>query len=299
MKQTFFAVILVICLCLPLFVACENGTQETRAESDIVTESESKTMETETQTKETEMTETETETTEPETETTETETETTETETETTETETETTETETETTETEPETTETETETTGTETETTETETETTETEIETTETETEDVVEVTYSEGLKFKSNGDGTCYVSGSGSCKDTDISVPTVSPAGDRVTGIGKSAFYGCSTLVNNNVPNGLGWLPTGNYINLESMIIPDSVISISDRAFEDCSSLTTIVISSSVTSIGRAAFDGCSSLTVVYYTGTEAEWAAINIDSDNSALTSASIHFNYNP
>ena len=280
MKQTFFAVILVICLCLPLFVACENGTQETRAESDVVTESESKTMETETQTKETEMTDTETETTETETKTTETETETTETETETTETETETTETETETTETEPETTETETETTE-------------------TETETEDVVEVTYSEGLKFKSNGDGTCYVSGSGSCKDADISIPTVSPAGDRVTSIGKSAFYGCSTLVNNNVPNGLGWLPTGNYINLESIIIPDSVISISDRAFEDCSSLTTIVISSGVTSIGRAAFDGCSSLTVVYYTGTEAEWAAINIDSDNSALTSASIHFNYNP
>ena len=32
--------------------------------------------------------------------------------------------------------------------------------------------------QGLSFTSNGDGTCYVSGIGSCTDTDIVIPSVS-------------------------------------------------------------------------------------------------------------------------
>ncbi len=48
------------------------------------------------------------------------------------------------------------------------------------------------YSPGLAFTSNGDGTCYVSGIGDCNDTDIIIPSTSPDGDSVTGIGDSAF-----------------------------------------------------------------------------------------------------------
>ncbi|MCD8129569.1 MAG: leucine-rich repeat protein [Oscillospiraceae bacterium] len=45
------------------------------------------------------------------------------------------------------------------------------------------------------------------------------------------------------------------------------IPDSVASISDCAFEGCSSLTSVTIPDSVTSIGSYAFEGCSSLTSI--------------------------------
>lgn len=46
-----------------------------------------------------------------------------------------------------------------------------------------------------------------------------------------------------------------------------IIPNSVTSIGDYAFYDCTGLTSIEIPNSVTSIGTLAFNGCSTLTSV--------------------------------
>ena len=54
---------------------------------------------------------------------------------------------------------------------------------------------------------------------------------------------------------------------NCINLVSIIIPDSVTSIGERAFEGCSRLTSVVIPDSVTTIGEKAFSSCSSLTSI--------------------------------
>ena len=60
---------------------------------------------------------------------------------------------------------------------------------------------------------------------------------------------------------------------------SVIIPDSVTSIGEWAFYDCSSLTSVVIGDSVTSIGGNAFYNCSSLTSVYITDIAA-WCTIS-------------------
>jgi hypothetical protein len=106
---------------------------------------------------------------------------------------------------------------------------------------------ELFYSEGLEFVSNDDGTCYVAGIGECADTDIVIPTISPAGDSVTGIADSAFYECTSLT--------------------SVLIPSSVTSVGMYAFEYCTSLTTITIPDSVTSLGYGAFYECSSLVNV--------------------------------
>ena len=53
------------------------------------------------------------------------------------------------------------------------------------------------------------------------------------------------------------------------------IPDSVTSISNGAFLDCTSLTSINIPDSVTSIGDWAFDGCENLTIRGASGSYAE------------------------
>ncbi len=102
-------------------------------------------------------------------------------------------------------------------------------------------------SDGLEFTTNGDGTCSVSGIGTCTDLDIVIPSQSPEGDSVKSIDQHAFYGCS--------------------NLTSIVIPDSVTSIGAVAFFNCSSLTSISIPDSVESIGEAAFLLCSSLNKI--------------------------------
>ena len=133
------------------------------------------------------------------------------------------------------------------------------------------------------------------------------------GDSVTYIGDVAFYVCPVLtsieVNENNQyyksiNGNLYSKNGKTLiqytigkNDTSFEMPNSVTSISGDALYGSYSLTSVVIPDSVTSIGSSAFDGCDSLTDVYYTGTEEEWEKISIGHNNSALTNATIHYNY--
>jgi hypothetical protein len=50
---------------------------------------------------------------------------------------------------------------------------------------------------------------------------------------------------------------------------SFIIPSSVITIGDSAFQECRNLTSIIIPSSVTSIGDHAFEVCTSVTSITF------------------------------
>ena len=132
-----------------------------------------------------------------------------------------------------------------------------------------------TYSVGLEYVSNGDGVCYLSGIGTCTDTNVVIPEISPDGDSVTSIGSSAFYNCSSLT--------------------SVVIPDSVTSLGDRAFSDCNGLTSVVIGNSVTSIGDYAFSSCSSLTSIAFNGTTAQWSAITKGENwNSGAPATYVH-----
>ena len=78
----------------------------------------------------------------------------------------------------------------------------------------------------------------------------------------------------------------------------VIIPDAldgvpVKEIAPGAFADCGQITGITIPASVTRIGRGAFAGCGSLSAVNFTGTKAQWDAMEIEEDNQALTKAAL------
>jgi hypothetical protein len=56
------------------------------------------------------------------------------------------------------------------------------------------------------------------------------------------------------------------------DIESINIPDSVITIGDRAFYACSNLASIIIPDSVIDIGTAAFSSCTNLESVTIKGS---------------------------
>ena len=102
-------------------------------------------------------------------------------------------------------------------------------------------------------------------------TSVTIP------NSVTSIGSSAFRNCSGLTSINVESGNQYYDSRNNCNAiidsnnqlivgcKNTIIPNSVTSIGNNAFDGCSGLTSITIPNSVTSIGNAAFYGCSGLT----------------------------------
>ena len=103
-------------------------------------------------------------------------------------------------------------------------------------------------------------------------TSITIP------DSVTSIGIFAFSGCSGLesivVDEDNPvydsrngcNAIIETKTNKLIaGCSNTLIPNSVTSIGDNAFEYCIGLTSVTIPDSVTSIGWHAFYGCSGLT----------------------------------
>ena len=129
----------------------------------------------------------------------------------------------------------------------------------------------------------------------CSLSNIVIP------DSVASIGKEAFMYCVLLKSISIPKSVICLNGNPFVdwdgkleclspdfiyeddvllnenkskiisfrnkNIELYAIPDSVISIGDRAFSGCRSLSSIVIPNSVNSIGDRAFFGCRSLSCI--------------------------------
>ena len=124
-------------------------------------------------------------------------------------------------------------------------------------------------------------------------TDITIPK------SVECIGTSAFENCTSLASITIPHSVTEIGYGAFeycSSLTSITIPDSITAIYANTFRHCSNLTSVAIPSSVTEIGDYAFVDCDNLKEVYYAGSEEDWSAVSIDSNNDPLKSATILYN---
>ena len=105
------------------------------------------------------------------------------------------------------------------------------------------------------------------------------------GSGVTGFNHNWFYGCNNITEITVsPDNLTYdsrsacnavIETATNTLLlpcKKTVIPDSVTSIGDYAFEDCSGLNSISLPDSVTSISNHAFDECSGLKSIKFSNS---------------------------
>ena len=170
--------------------------------------------------------------------------------------------------------------------------------------------VNKTYSTGLDFRSNGDGTCAVSGMGTCTAACILIPPKSPSGDTVTEI---------------LPNAL----SGSVVGV--LELPATVTTLSAASFAGCERLGYIRVASGSTAftehdgalyasdgkllvycpagrngkelslhqnlrrIAAGALADCPTLSVVYFPGTTAQWHGVIVGDDNDALYGATLCF----
>lgn len=126
-------------------------------------------------------------------------------------------------------------------------------------------------------------------------TDITIP------DSVTVIGDVAFSHCCNLTNVTIGKNVTTIGRSAFSycdRLTSITLPNCVTKIDDYAFYWCDSLTSIIIPASITEVGDDAFQYCN-LTDIYFIGTQEQWNNINIGSNNTSLSNATIHCNYVP
>ena len=166
-------------------------------------------------------------------------------------------------------------------------------------------------SEGLEFKSNGDGTCAWVGIGTCTDTEIIVPkkngdetVVSVASDTlnfeidtvtkvvlpktIKTIEKRAFDRLRCLVEIKLNEGLESIGEHAFYGceaLESINFPSTLKSIGEWAFCECKLLTEIVLPEGFEELGKFSFSGCNAVKKISIPSTLNKLHFISADGGN--------------
>lgn len=181
------------------------------------------------------------------------------------------------------------------------------------TEKETEEITEKPAEpiQSLRYLSYGNGTCTVSGIGSCTDMCVVIPERSPAGDIVTSIDEKAFFENKEIKAVQIPStvtSIGRMAFGGCTSLVYISVDrdnkaftdvNGVLYSKDKTtlilFPSANQAPDISISVSVEEICDMAFYNCPSLKSIKYGGTLNDWSEMKIGENNYGLYSASISF----
>jgi hypothetical protein len=172
--------------------------------------------------------------------------------------------------------------------------------------------VEVTpsFSEGLLFLSNGDGTCSVAGVGSCTASCIRVPPISPKGDVVTGILPFALVGSSVSAI-ELPSGIREVSAASFAGCERLsylrvasgsewlLSYDGVLyTANGQQLLYCPvgrSEGELVLHPAVRRICAGAVASCPALDTVVYQGSISAWHSVIVGDSNEAIFEADFRF----
>lgn len=141
------------------------------------------------------------------------------------------------------------------------------------------------------FAFTPDNTAVIVTNYKCKGTaaDVTIPSCYK-GKPVTAINNAAFPN-SAVTSVTIPDSVTSIPDAAFVNcsqLTNISIPNSVTYIGFSAFDGCASLKSITLPSSLRTIGNSAFAGCPSLMTVTYPGSKTQWDAIAKGSNNDVL-----------
>ena len=171
-------------------------------------------------------------------------------------------------------------------------------------------VTDKTYSEGLYFRSNGDGTCALAGMGSCTAACILIPPKSPAGDTVTEILPHALAG-SIVGSVEIPETVQTLTAASFAGCERLAYV-RVAAGSTHLLEYDGALYTVdgktllycpagrnarelKLHANLSRIAAGAFATCNALDTVRFCGSTATWHGVIVGDENNALFAARLIF----
>ncbi len=198
---------------------------------------------------------------------------------------------------------------------------------------ETEPPVVDISSKGLEFKSLGDGTCYVSGMGSCTDSFVILPKTSPYGEKVIGIGDYAFRNNGIIKCIELGAELEFVGAYAFYGteIENVFIPRDLVQIGDFAFCNCKMLknisvdgentvytdmggvlyskdleklicypagkdgNSISITDKVLEIKTMAFYNCDRIKLINYNGSASSFRRIKIGAGNESFEDAIVTY----
>lgn len=162
------------------------------------------------------------------------------------------------------------------------------------------------YSEGLRYRSNGDGTCAVAGLGTCTSACVLIPPTSPAGDRVTEILpyalQDSIIGAIELpasMETVTPASFAGCPRLSYVRVASgsrfFSETDGVLYSADgTTLVYCPAgmkAAELTLNRGLKRILAGAFGACTGLQTVVFPGTTSEWHSVIVGDDNQPLYTA--------